>query len=169
MNNDTHNTKLQRGMTLLDLLATLSISAFLSTTAFSGLSTLKTSFTLTADKNSLLTLVKSARQTAITNNTYTTVCHLKNNECTDFSSPLTAFTDKNNDKSLDSDETVIAVATVNANANLYWNRHERVRFEPNGRAGGFNGTLRYCTDKRSFNVIISSVGRLRTNDTNLCS
>ena len=169
MNNYTHANRHQCGITLLDLLATLSISATLSTAAFSGLSELKATFSVMADKNSLLTLVKSARQTAITNNSYTTICHLKDNECTDFLSPLTGFTDNNNNQILDTDEIVIARATIDQSANVYWNRHNRVRFEPNGRAGGFNGTLRYCTDKRSFNVIISSVGRLRTNDINLCS
>lgn len=169
MNNYTHANRHQCGITLLDLLATLSISAILSTAAFSGLSELKATFSVMADKNSLLTLVKSARQTAITNNTYTTVCRLKNNECVDISSPLTAFSDYNNNKILDSDDTVIAITEINANAEIYWNRHSRVRFEPNGRAGGFNGTLRYCADQSNFNLIISNIGRLRTTTTNLCN
>jgi type IV fimbrial biogenesis protein FimT len=168
MNNYTHANRYQRGITLLDLLATLSISAILSTIAISGLSELKANFSVIADKNSLLTLVKSARETAIINNTYTTVCHLKNNECTDFLSPLTAFSDKNNNNTLDSGDTVIATAQISSNAQVYWNRHNRVRFEPTGRAGGFNGTLRYCSAHKSFSVIISRIGRLRTNDTALC-
>jgi type IV fimbrial biogenesis protein FimT len=168
MNNYTHANRHQRGITLLDLLSTLSISAILSTAAFSGLSELKANFSVMADKNSLLTLVKSARETAIINNTYTTVCRLKNNECTDFSSPLTAFSDKNNNKALDSDETVIASAQISSNAQVYWNRHNRVRFDPTGRAGGFNGTIRYCSANESFSVIISRIGRLRTNRTPLC-
>jgi type IV fimbrial biogenesis protein FimT len=168
MNNSTHANRHQRGITLLDLLATLSISAILSTAAISGLSELKANFSVMADKNSLLTLIKSARQTAITNNTYTTVCCLKNNKCTDFSSPLTAFSDKNNNNTLDSDETVIATAQISSNADVYWNRHNRVRFEPTGRAGGFNGTLRYCSANKNFSVIISRIGRLRTNNAALC-
>jgi type IV fimbrial biogenesis protein FimT len=169
MNNSTHANRHQRGITLLDLLATLTISAILSTSAISGLSELKANFSVMADKNSLLTLIKSARQTAITNNTYTTVCRLKNNKCTDFSSPLTAFTDHNNNKTLNFNDNVIAMTTINNNATIYWNHHNRLRFEPNGRAGGFNGTLIYCIADRNFNVIISTVGRLRTDNTNLCS
>jgi type IV fimbrial biogenesis protein FimT len=169
MNIYTHSSKQQRGITLLDLLVTLSIAAILSTTAFSSLAKLKTRFELMADMNKLLTLVKSARQTAITNNTYATICHLEHNVCTDFTSPLTAFTDYNNNKQLNLEDTLIATATINTNAKIYWNHHNRLRFEPNGRAGGFNGTLRYCTAERNFNVIISSIGRLRTSNTNLCS
>jgi type IV fimbrial biogenesis protein FimT len=168
MNNYTHANRHQCGITLLDLLATLSISAILSTAAFSGLSELKATFSVMADKNSLLTLVKSARQTAITNNSYTTICHLKDNECTDFLSPLTGFTDNNNNQILDTDEIVIARATIDQSANVYWNRHNRVRFEPNGRAGGFNGTLQYCKGHSSFNVIISRLGRLSVKNADLC-
>jgi type IV fimbrial biogenesis protein FimT len=169
MNKYNCPTKQQRGITLFDLLVTLSIAAILFTTAFSGLAKLKTRSELMADKNSLLTLVKSARQTAITHNTYTTICHLEDNVCTDFASPLTAFTDHNNNKTLNFGDNVIAMTTINTNATIYWNRHNRLRFEPNGRAGGFNGTLKYCMGKRNFNLIISNVGRLRTNNTNLCS
>lgn len=168
MNIYTNANRHQRGITLLDLLTTLSISAILSTAAFSGLSELKANFSVMADKNSLLTLVKSARQTAITNNSYTTICHLEDNECTDFLSPLTGFTDNNNNQVLDTDEIVIARATIDQSANVYWNRHNRVRFQPNGRAGGFNGTLSYCGESEKFAVIISRVGRLRTHNANLC-
>jgi type IV fimbrial biogenesis protein FimT len=168
MNNSTHANRHQRGITLLDLLATLSISAILSSTAITGLFKLKANFSVMADKNNLLTLVKSARQTAITNNSYTTICHLEDNECTDFSSPLTGFTDNNNNQILDTGETVIAITTIDQRANVYWNRHNRVRFEPNGRAGGFNGTLSYCGESEKFAVIISRVGRLRTHKANLC-
>tara|TARA_B110000977_G_scaffold186381_1_gene252268 strand:+ start:157 stop:666 length:510 start_codon:yes stop_codon:yes gene_type:complete len=168
MNNSTHANRHQRGITLLDLLATLTISTILSIAAISGLSELKANFSVMADKNSLLTLIKSARQIAITNNTYTTVCRLKNNKCTDFSSPLTAFTDNNNNKILDANDTAIATTEISSNAQVYWNRHNRVRFDPDGRAGGFNGTIRYCSANESFSVIISRIGRLRTNRTSLC-
>jgi type IV fimbrial biogenesis protein FimT len=168
MNIYTNATRHQRGITLLDLLTTLSISAILSTAAFSGLSELKANFSVMADKNSLLTLVKSARQTAITRNTYTIICHLRNNECTEFSSPLTAFTDRNNNRSLDPDEKTISLIKISESANIYWNRHKSIRFEPSGHAGGFNGTLKYCSGNKEFNVIISRTGRTRTEDDTSC-
>ncbi|MFT6310335.1 MAG: type IV fimbrial biogenesis protein FimT [Porticoccus sp.] len=158
----------QRGITLLELLVAASLFAILSTIAVSGLLALATNFNVMADRSSLLTLIKSARHTAITNNTYTTICRLKANECADFSSPLTAFTDTNNNQTLDTTETVIAKTTLDANATIYWNRHHRLRFGPNGRAGGFNGTLRYCADSKNFAVIISRVGRLRIQNAASC-
>jgi type IV fimbrial biogenesis protein FimT len=168
MNNSTHANRHQRGITLLDLLATLTISAILSTSAISGLSELKANFSVMADKNSLLTLVKSARQTAIINNTYTTVCRLKNNKCTDFSSPLTAFIDNNRNQTLDDNEKVIAIAETSKKTKLSWNRNNRMRFEANGRAGGFNGTLLYCVDAKGFSLVISRTGRLRTSTNKEC-
>jgi type IV fimbrial biogenesis protein FimT len=168
MNNSTHANRHQRGITLLDLLATLSISAILSTAAISGLSELRANFSVMADKNSLLTLIKSARQTAITNNTYTTVCCLKNNKCTDFSSPLTAFNDTNNNQIRDPNEAVIATASINRQASFSWNRHQRLRFQPSGRAGGFNGTLNYCKDSSGFNIVVSRVGRVRVSSQKGC-
>jgi type IV fimbrial biogenesis protein FimT len=167
-NNSLPQKTRQRGITLLDLIITLSISAILSTAAVSGLAQFKTNFAASADKNSLLTLVKAARYTAITNNTYTTICHLENNECADFASPLTAFADRNNNKTLNADETIIAIATIDQSATVYWNRNKRIRFEPNGRAGGFNGTLRYCVESKIFKLIISRVGRSRISDADLC-
>jgi type IV fimbrial biogenesis protein FimT len=170
MNNYTHSAMYQHGITLLDLLATLSISAIVSATAFSGLSELKTTVSAMVDKSNLLTLVKSARQTAITNNTYTTICHLENNKCSDFSTPLTAFTDSNSNQMLDRNETVISKTKIDTNASLSWNRYARMRFGPNGRAGGFNGTLTYChqTSPRAFSLVISRVGRIRVTKQNNC-
>ena len=168
MNNYVLMSRQQLGVTLLDLLTTLSISAILSTTAFSGLIAMKDSFDVIADKNRLLTLIKSARQTAITNNSYATICHVENNECSEFSSPLTVFTDNNNNQTLDSDEVTIALTKISSNAAIYWNRHKSIRFEPNGRAGGYNGTLRYCAQDKGFDVIISRTGRIRTKSNKLC-
>jgi type IV fimbrial biogenesis protein FimT len=168
MNNCNKPIEHQCGVTLLELLSTLVILAVLSSIAISGWSAIKENYNLMADKNRLLTLINAARQIAITNNTYATVCHLKNNKCSAFASPFTVFTDNNNNQALDLNETIISVTTTSTAAKTQWNRNKRIRFAPNGHAGGYNGTLNYCANGKGFNVIISTTGRIRTKNNQLC-
>src|SRR5690606_22653731 len=100
-----------KGLTLLELLITLTIVAVIAAFAAPTLSQLIKSTARNSNTSDLISLINLARTTAIEERTSVTLCPLSNlNRCTkDWSRPLTAFRDPNRNRQLDSPSEIIRV------------------------------------------------------------
>lgn len=156
--------KKQRGFSVLDLIITATVSSILMAVAIPAIASLNAQFKYQASKQVLLNLIKTARSHSINDNSYTNVCHLINNTCAGLQSPLSLYTDNNNNGKLDLDDALITLRTID-NVSLSWNKHKRIRFNPRGQASGYNGTLSYCNNDSGFKIIIARTGRIRTENT----
>lgn len=152
------------GFSLLELIIVLAISTITFGIAFPSANQFSGKLKVRTEQNELLTLIKTARAEALSANAFIAVCHLSNDRCEDFSSPLTIFTDRNNNRILDSDEATKAIFHLSPTSQISWNKTKRMRFSPTGRA--LNGSLKYCrlqsTGVEGFKIIVARTGRIRT-------
>ena len=103
----------QDGFTLIELLTTLGIATILVAVAIPGMQNFQMNSRQSASVNGLLNGMRVARNTAITTNSRVTVCaSASGDRCENVSWNMgwIAFTDRDADRALDNDETVIRAA-----------------------------------------------------------
>jgi len=118
----------------------------------------------------LYRLLFLARNSAINLGVKTTVCPLVNNNCTnDWSLPLTVFTNKNNNKILESHLNEIKLEEKSAipeNDKLQYGKTRKgITYTASGHLSGWgqNGTFKYCPYQHmnmSRGIIVATSGRL---------
>jgi len=148
--------KRENGFTLIELLTTMAVAAILIAVAVPGLQSFQMNARQSASVNELLNGMRMARNTAITTNTRVTVCASeRGNACENvgWDKGWIAFVDRDQDQSLDNDETVIRaggeVEGVTIRSSQFGNF---LVYRPNGRVMSANvnqnnGQLMFC-DKR---------------------
>lgn len=158
----------QRGLTLLELLTALAISAIAMAMGFPQLDQFLASNQVKIDKHLIITALNGARLNAVNSNSSTVVCTLNGRQCKGVANTITIFIDNDNNGYLASKRDVIDVISLNENAIIKWQK-SRIRYTPSGRTGGFNGTLQYCNAYKDrfygFVLILARTGRLRSIDT----
>lgn len=165
-----------RGLTLIELLITLSLIVILSLLAV-------TSFNSVLHKNRPEVALKQikrqiflSRSYAITHDKYISICGLVHNKCHKdlWHESLTSFVDTNRNHVLDADEQVLYVIDrINIKDELSYPRHA-ITFKPDGSLKGLaNGTFVYCSfdyegKPIGLEMSINNAGRARLRDTKRC-
>lgn len=155
-----------RGFTLIELVSALAISAILGLIAVPALNSLIQQQQLRSAAHDLHRLLNSARATAITHQSRTSVW----NQNGDWNSGVELFTDTSNFGQRESTETIVSRFADRPRIHISGNLHvaDYVSYLPNGRAvkanGSFQtGTITLCktgvSDK--YQLVINIGGRLR--------
>jgi type IV fimbrial biogenesis protein FimT len=165
-----------RGLTLIELLVTLSLIVILTLLAVP-------SFNDVLHKNRPEVALKQikrqlflSRSYAITHDKYISFCGLVQNKCHKdlWHESLTSFVDTNRNHVLDGDEEVLYVIDrINLQDELSYPRHA-ITFKPDGSLKGLaNGTFVYCAFDQDgkpsgLEMSINNAGRARMRDTRRC-
>ena len=165
-----------RGLTLIELLITLSLIVILSLLAVP-------SFKSVLHKNRPEVALKQikrqiflSRSYAITHDKYISICGLVHNKCHKdlWHESLTSFVDTNRNHVLDANEQVLYVIDrINIKDELSYPRHA-ITFKPDGSLKGLaNGTFVYCSfdyegKPIGLEMSINNAGRARLRDTKRC-
>ncbi|GMM85811.1 GspH/FimT family pseudopilin [Pseudoalteromonas sp. MTN2-4] len=165
-----------RGLTLIELLVTLSLIVILTFLAVP-------SFNSVLQKNRPEVALKQikrqiflSRDYAITHDKYISFCGLVHNKCHKdlWHESLTSFVDTNRNHVLDADEEVLYVIDrINIQDELSYPRHA-ITFKPDGSLKGLaNGTFVYCAfdlkgKPTGLEMSINNAGRARMRDTRKC-
>lgn len=148
----------QDGFTLIELLTTLGIATILVAVAIPGLQNFQMNSRQSATVNELVNGMRVARNTAITTNSRVTVCASGSGvQCENVAWNMgwIAFTDRDADRALDNDETVIRaggnVQTVEISSGQFGNFFV---YRPNGRVMAANvaqdsGQFTFCDERGS--------------------
>lgn len=159
----------QHGLTLLELMVTLSIATILLTTAAPALQQFNRNQHLKSAVNSLHHDLAAARSEAIHRGSHVIVCPANSElfcrEGNDWSDGWVIFEDDNTDGQRQEDEAVIRhgqaleqVAIINAPG------RGELRFYPDGSAPGSNTSISLCNldgPTTARKLVISNIGRIR--------
>jgi type IV fimbrial biogenesis protein FimT len=154
----------QQGFTLIELII---VCAIISIIAFSGSSSyafLQTNSRIDVDKTRLLLIIRMARQQSV--NSYSTVALCPSNDTKicirDWKLPIILFSDRNKNKKRDDDEPIIQQFSPFDNKDVTINYPKsQIRFNSQGMANYYNGTLAYCFQDHISGIVISRIGRIR--------
>jgi type IV fimbrial biogenesis protein FimT len=163
----------QRGLSLHELLTSVSISGALATVAVGGIQPLLERQRLTADVNQLVSQLNLTRSDAVRRATPVTLCKSADGaSCTPSSrweQGWIVFVDKDEDLQVSGDEPVIRVQqslstghTLELRAAL--GRNDSVTYHPNGQSEK-NGTFTLCgRHGAAKTVILNRIGRARVSE-----
>lgn len=157
----------QLGMSLMDFMIALSISAVLLSAGVPAMQSMINNYRMTAAVNNLVTQFNLARNQAVTSTASVVVCPTHDQQiCADsfeWQSGWLVFSDHDQDRERDLNEPIIQVGgplPLTATSG----RRNRFRFRFDGTALGSNGSLRLCDDRGAEHgrrLVISNVGRIR--------
>ncbi|MCP3670504.1 MAG: prepilin-type N-terminal cleavage/methylation domain-containing protein [Gammaproteobacteria bacterium] len=163
------------GFTLLELLLAVAITSILLTMVIPGFSGMLDQNRMVTNVNGFISSLHMARSEAVTRGLWVTVCPSSNGvSCVSdyrrWGEGYIVFVNRDKDKERDENEELLGwyqgfvdqmvVHTSSDSRNT-------IAYRPNGRAWGFNTTVRFCqTGDSSLNraVIISATGRPRLSD-----
>ena len=156
-----------RGFTFIELLTALLIAALLGFLAYPSFSEILQRVHTTSRVNSLIGLVRFARQTAVTQRRWITLCPALADSCTnssDWTTGIMAFADLNRDGSRQPLEPVLAhQSTLDPGERLSWRSFRRrnyLQFRSAGYTNWQNGSFLYCPasgDPRYGKVVIVNI------------
>jgi type IV fimbrial biogenesis protein FimT len=156
-----------RGFTLVELLALLGISAVLIFLAYPSFGDLMQRVHTTSRVNSLIGLIRFARQSAITQGRWVTLCPAVAETCTgtsDWQTGIMVFADHNRDGDRQPSEPLIAYQSrFEPGERLTWRsfrRHNFLQFRSAGYTNFQNGSFLYCPasgESRHGKVIIVNI------------
>lgn len=157
-----------KGVTLLELLAVLSIVSVLVAMAVPGFQSLIESNRAKVVRQQMQGLLNEARSYALKRSEVVTICHLADdNRCAaNFNFPLTMFVDNDRGAILTDGSDVLRVLdmTLPDHLEMDWNRNGYIRYWPSGGTGALTGSLRFCNrfeDRNDFRIVIARTGRTR--------
>ncbi|WP_101759668.1 GspH/FimT family pseudopilin [Oceanicoccus sp. KOV_DT_Chl] len=156
------------GLTLIELISTLSISIILVTVGTGPMSKWLQYQTESTVFNTLFHLTTYARTLAVKENRYLTVCpSLDQRQCGgNWNKTIIVFTDHNKSETVDKNEDLHMVLEMpESTPCLTWNasaKRQYLQFKPSGAANGTAGHFRFCEEAHSAlnkKVVISLNGR----------
>lgn len=165
-----------RGLTLIELLITLSLIVILSLLAVPSLNSVLHKNRPEVALKQIKRQIFLSRSYAITHDKYISICGLVHNKCHKdlWHESLTSFVDTNRNHVLDADEQVLYVIDrINIKDELSYPRHA-ITFKPDGSLKGLaNGTFVYCSfdyvgKPIGLEMSINNAGRARLRDTKRC-
>ncbi|WP_413231779.1 GspH/FimT family pseudopilin [Marinobacter sp.] len=163
------------GLTLVELLVVLAISAILLGSAFPGIGHLMNQSQRHSATSELIALINLARHTAIHEQTSVTLCPLTTSQTcsSNWELPIVAFRDPTHTKSLAVPAQLIRQISPPAHGYLIVRSANRpyFRFRPSGRAREAIGNIVWCPDdhdpRYASQIRINMGGRpLRSDDSN---
>ena len=172
-----------RGITLLELLASISIAGIMVATAIPSF----TNYIKDSMQSSSLTALKSdlylTRSAAIRYRKFTVICvsNKDNSNCSEkpnWEDGWMAFIDIDNDGACNSNDNICAdggkvikvgkgVSSANLKIRGYSHREYKIRYDPMGFSYTFNGKVIACDDrgsKKAKGLVISNTGRVRSTN-----
>ncbi|MHB8472028.1 MAG: GspH/FimT family pseudopilin [Gammaproteobacteria bacterium] len=164
-----HATR-SRGLTLLELLITLTIAVIIATVAIPALHTLIMSNRMSTQLSEWLTALQAARSHAISHQQHVVICpSADQNACvssTVWQNGWITFADRNLNQQHDRDESLSRVnnTTLTDMSIMSSNGRQRIAFQADGSAGGSNTTLTFCDARGAAHaraIIIAVNGRPR--------
>ena len=154
----------QQGFTLTELITTMVILSILSIYSMGSLSGLLHSYQAHSDISELLLQIRTTRQYAITYSQYAVLCpsHNKQTCINDWKAEKMLFLDTNNNNKRDANEVIEHQfnALLDSNIEVKYPKTQ-IRFNDQGSANFFNGTLAYCSGDIIHGLVISRLGRIR--------
>jgi len=160
----------QHGVTLLELLATLTVALILSSIAIPALQTLLMTNRMSTQVNELLTTLQGARSSAIAHQQRTVLCPILDQSLcvnsSDWKHGWIVFADHNTNQQHDKDEALSRVNnTPTKNLTITsGSGRTRIIFQADGTAWGSNTTLTFCDARgpeQARAIIIALNGRPR--------
>ncbi len=163
-----------RGFTLVELIAALAISSILLSLALPSFESMIEHYRTTSRVNSLIGLVRFARQAAVMERNWVTLCPARtvgdNQICTNsrqWQSGIMAFSDLNRNGVKESQERLLAYQpALKSGETLYWRAFRNrnyIQFTSAGYTNWQNGSFQYCPASRdphhSKVIIINIPGR----------
>lgn len=165
-----------RGLTLIELLITLSLIIILTLLAIPSFDNLLHKNRPEIALKQIKRQIFLSRSYAITHDKYISLCGLVQNKCHKdlWHESITSFVDTNKNHVLDGDEEVLYVIDrINIQDELSYPRHA-ITFKPDGSLKGLgNGTFVYCAfdlegSPTGLEMSINNAGRARLRDTRKC-
>lgn len=160
-----------KGFTLLEFLTTTVILSITLSVGIPSMITMVEKYRASHSLNTLQSTLTKARLMALEKTEHTLVCPMMNDRCVDdWSKPLAAFNDRNENLALDQDD-VLLFKSSNENDHGYWQKkrvtQNFVKFNPQGHAFSSATTFLYCptSGKKEFakQLVINFQGRIRVN------
>jgi len=157
------------GFTIIELMITLAVAAILlSLAAPSFRDTIKNT-RLVTQVNNLASGINFARSEAIKRSLSVTLCK-SNDDVTcsgNWQDGWILFEDIDGDGTVDAEDTIIRVGegAESNNVTLVFPGKNRVTYNANGFAVGFNSTFKFCDDRGytfAKGLVVSNTGRVRT-------
>lgn len=161
------------GITLLELLAVLTIQILLFSLAIPGLGQLYVQAESRSAEVRMMSMLGTARSQALDLGWPATLCPLDASRAcgTDWNRALTLFIDQNANARRDSQEEILRYWEPDWGAAwLAWTRNRKaIIYRPNGSTTASTGSLRYCSlvaEKFSFRLVVARTGRYRLDRRN---
>ena len=157
------------GFTIIELMITLAVAAILlSLAAPSFRDTIKNT-RLVTQVNNLASGINFARSEAIKRSLSVTLCK-SNDDVTcsgNWQDGWILFEDIDGDGTVDAEDTIIRVGegAESNNVTLVFPGKNRITYNANGFAVGFNSTFKFCDDRGytfAKGLVVSNTGRVRT-------
>lgn len=164
------------GTTLLDLMVALAIAAIIFQLTLTFYPSFLANNRADNQAHKLLRTLNYSRLYAIENNTFVTVCAIKENTCLidQWQYGFSAFVDNNKSLSIDNGERVLITFSQNHNADQLKYPRDTITFRPDGTINGLNnGTFTYCPNYKQAELAghaltVSQTGRIRLKSTSKC-
>ena len=154
----------QQGFTLIELTTTMVIICIISSISMGDFRDLLHRSQANNDILELLLQVRATRQYAITYSQHAVFCPSHNQyDCiSDWKAPKMIFIDSNNNKKRDANEPIEHrfKAILDSNILIKYPKTQ-IRFDSQGIANYYNGTLAYCFEDVIHGLVISRLGRIR--------
>ena len=167
-------TRKMHGFTVVELMISVAVAAILCAVSAPALGSLIHGESARASRNTLVTSLNLARNTAVTGQGHVVVCPSSDQRTCSGSEwwqqGWIVFEDKNGDGEHGADERLIeSVQTQNGLAILTGAARERVIYRGDGTSPGTNLTFTFCDRsgaKKASTVIVSNAGRPRQGKVN---
>ena len=167
------------GLTLLELLVVVSITAILATVALPSMSTLVAETRLRSGTSMLVSMMNFARMQAVTRNAPVTLCPSEDGfgcgEANEWNRGIMAFVDANHNRHRDGEEELLGFRDMNPHLHIFsgadpystGKSRKRVVFSPAGTAAGYTISVKFCSRDGSTPpavIILQNSGRIRLSD-----
>lgn len=154
----------QNGFTLIELITTCAITSLIAFSGSSSYAFLKIQSQISTDKSRLLSMVRMARHQSVNSSTTTALCpSIDTKTCIrNWKLPIILFNDINKNKRRDDNEPITQKFSPFDNKDITISYPKtQIRFNSQGIANYYNGTLSYCYNEFVAAIVISRVGRIR--------
>lgn len=158
---------MHRGFTIIELIVALSVAALLLSFAYPPFNDMLERLRSTARVNAVIGLVRFARQTAVTQRRWITLCPAVGERCTgsrDWHTGVMAFADLNRDGDRQPEEPVVGhLSAFKPGERLIWRsfrNRQFLQFRSAGYTNWQNGSFQYCPasgDSGNGRVIIVNI------------
>ncbi len=154
----------QQGFTLIELITVCAITSIVAFAGSNSYSFLKARLQMDVDKSRLLSMVRMTRQQSIIYSSTMVLCpSMDTKTCIrNWKLPIILFNDINKNKKRDDNEPITHQFSPFDNKDVSINYPKsQIRFNSQGMANYYNGTLSYCSNEFVEAIVISRIGRIR--------